>query len=455
MKQRKNSFLEGAILPSLLKFAIPVLLALVLQALYGAVDLWAVGKFGTTADISAVSTGSQTMQIVTSIVTGLSMGTTVLLGQCIGHQDDDGAAQAVGTSIKVFAALGVVLSLVMLLAAKPIAQTMNTPKEAFAQTVYYIQICGGGCLCMVAYNLLSAVFRGIGDAHLPLVFACIACIANIAGDIVLIDEFKMGAVGAAIATVSAQAISVVLSLILIRKRGLPFLFEKKHLLFHKKAAAGVIKRGLPIALQDMCNEVSYLIIIGFVNALGITASAGVGIAEKLIIFILLIPMAYMQSISAFTAQNVGAGRIDRARKAMWMGMGTAVILGGIMAYTAYFYGDMLSAIFVGNAAEGKTPVIRDSAEFLRATSMECFVLSIAYCLIGYFNGLGRSGFVMLQGLGAIFMVKIPYAYFASRKPVPKLFNIGLSTVYAAVFTLTVCLIYYFYLQRKLIPLEKS
>lgn len=448
MKQLKNNFLEGPILPSLLKFAVPVLLTLVLQALYGAVDLWAVGKFGTTADISAVSTGSQTMQIITGIVTGLSMGTTVLLGQRIGHRDDEGSAQVVGASIRIFGILGIVLSIAMVPAAKPIAYLMNAPEEAFTQTVQYIQICGGGSLCIVAYNLLSAVFRGMGDSRSPLIFVSIACVTNIAGDITLIYGFKMGAAGAAVATVAAQAVSVALSLILIKKKGLPFRFTKEHLAFHKNTAAGVIRLGSPIALQDMCNEVSYLIIIGLVNALGVTASAGVGIAEKLVIFILLIPMSYMQSISAFVAQNAGAGMLCRAGKAMWLGMGTAAVLGGIIAYAAYFHGDVLSMLFVSDAAESQAAVIRDSAEFLQATSIECFVLSIAYCLTGYFNGLGKTAFVMLQGLCAIFLVKIPYAYFASKKPDPQLFDIGLSTAYAAVFTLTVCLIYYLYSHRK-------
>lgn len=435
MKQLKNNFLEGPILPSLLKFAFPVLLTLVLQALYGAVDLWAVGKFGTTADISAVSTGSQTMQIITGIVTGLSMGTTVLLGQRIGHRDDEGSAQVVGASIRVFGILGIVLSIAMVPAAKPIAYLMNAPEEAFTQTVQYIQICGGGSLCIVAYNLLSAVFRGMGDSRSPLIFVSIACVTNIAGDITLIYGFKMGAAGAAVATVAAQAVSVALSLILIKKKGLPFRFTKEHLVFHKNTTAGVIRLGSPIALQDMCNEVSYLIIIGIVNALGVTASAGVGIAEKLVIFILLIPMSYMQSISAFVAQNAGAGMLCRAGKAMWLGMGTAAVLGGIIAYAAYFHGDVLSMLFVSDAAESQAAVIRDSAEFLRATSIECFVLSIAYCLTGYFNGLGKTAFVMLQGLCAIFLVKIPYAYFAGQKPDPQLFDIGLSTAYAAVFVI--------------------
>ena len=447
MKRTENNFLEGAILPALLKFAVPILLALVLQALYGAVDLWAVGKFGTTADISAVSTGSQTMQIVMGIVTGLSAGTTVLLAQRIGHGDNEGAARAVGASIKLFAALGAVLSLVMIAAARPIAQLMNAPEEAFTQTVHYIQICGGGSICIAAYNLLSAVFRGMGDSGSPLIFVSIACVTNIVGDIALIDGFKMGAAGAAAATVAAQAVSVVLSAVLIKKKGLPFALTKEQLAAGKEAAK-ILRLGSPIALQDMCNEISYLIIIGLVNALGITASAGVGIAEKLVIFILLIPMSYMQSISAFTAQNIGAGKPERARKAMWLGMGTAAVLGGIMAYVSYFHGEALSLLFVKASAEGQAEVVRASAEFLRATSVECFALSLAYCLTGYFNGCGRTVFVMVQGLCAIFLVKIPYAYFASRKPEPQLFDIGLSTAYAAVFTLAICLIYYFYSRRK-------
>ncbi len=455
MSKRKNTFLEGAVLPSLLKFALPVLLALILQALYGAVDLWAVGKFGTTADISAVSTGSQTMQIVTGMVTGLSMGTTVLLGKCIGQKDDEGAASAVGTSIKVFGVLGIALSIIMVASAKPIAHIMNAPEEAFKETVSYIRICGGGSLCIVAYNLLSAVFRGLGDSKSPLIFVSIASVINIVGDVTLIKIFKLGASGAAAATVAAQALSVVLSYCLIKKKGLPFHFTDRHLDYKKDTAKSVIRLGAPIALQDMCNELSYLIIIGLVNTLGVTASAGVGIAEKLVIFILLIPTAYMQSISAFTAQNAGAEKYERGEKAMWAGMATAAVLGGIIACTVCFHGGALSSIFINKSADERNAVIHNAAEFLKATSIECFVLSVAYCLTGYFNGLGKTRFVMLQGLMAIFLVKIPYAYYESRQPEPGLFRIGLSTAYAALFTLLASLLYYIHLkkQKKETPVE--
>ena len=443
MAGKNSTFLAGPILPALMKFSLPVLLALLLQALYGAADLWTVGKFCGEADVSAVAVGSQTILIVTGMVAGLSMGTTVLLGRMIGAGNDDGAARVIGTSVTVFAVLGVILGAVLIFAAPFITEAMNTPSAAFEKTVGYIRICGGGSLFIVGYNLISAIFRGMENSKAPFVFVLIACIINIAGDILLIKGFGMETEGTAIATIAAQGISVALSIIYMKKAGLPFPFRRKHLRPERAAAAGIVMLGSPIALQDMCNEISYLILIGFVNNLGVTASAGVGVAEKLVMFILLIPMSYMQSISAFTAQNMGAGQIKRAEGAMWKGMATAALLGGIISYIALFHGDMLSSVFTGDEA-----VIRASAEFLSATSIECFILSIAYCFTGYYNGLGKTRFVMAQGLAAIFLVKIPYGYFASERPQPELFDIGLSTVYAAAFTLIVCVVYYVAVHRK-------
>ncbi len=445
MKRTKNDFLTGPILPALLKFSIPVLLALMLQALYGAVDLWAVGKFGSTADISAVATGSQAMQIITGLVTGLSMGTTVLLGIYAGRKDSNGAAKTIGNSILVFGILGAILTVTTLLAAPWIARVTNAPVEAFAQTVSYIRICGAGSLFIVAYNLISAIFRGFGDAKSPLCFVVIACVTNIIGDITLTKFIPLGASGAAIATVAAQAVSVVLSLILIQKKGLPFAVGKEHFRPDKKNSGSILRLGTPIALQSMCNEISYLVLLGFVNALGEVASAGVGIAEKLVMFILLVPNSYMQSISAFVAQNDGAGQFVRAKRSMWYGMLTAALLGGVLAYLSFFHGASLSTLFIKG---GETAVLDASAEFLKATSIECFILSIAYCLTGYFNGIERTTFVMVQGLLSIFLVKIPYAWFASTRSNPSLFQIGMSTAWAAVFTLLLCLWYYIHCNRQ-------
>ncbi len=313
-KLSSSGFLEGPILPALTRFSLPILLALILQALYGAVDLWAVGTFCGAADVSAVSTGSQTMLIVTGLVAGLSMGTTVLLGQKIGQNDGRGAARVITTSLWIFLGLAILLSIITVLAAKAIASIMNAPPEAFEKTVHYIRICGAGSIFIVGYNLISAIFRGMGNSKAPLFFVAVACITNIIGDIALIKIFHMGTEGVAIATIAAQAVSVLLSAVMIKRKGLPFPLSRSTIPPDRKTALSVIRLGSPIALQDMCNEISYLILLGFVNALGVTISAGVGIAEKLVMFMLLIPMSYMQAISAFVAQNSGAGQNERAVK---------------------------------------------------------------------------------------------------------------------------------------------
>ena len=203
-----------------------MLLALLLQAMYGAVDLQVVGRFGTAADISAVSTGGQIMQSITIVITGLAMGVTVLLGQRIGECNLREAGRAVGCGICLFAIVAAVVTVVMLLAAPQTAAIMHAPVDAFSGTVAYTRICSAGAVFIVAYNILGSIFRGIGDSVMPLITVLIACICNIAGDLLLVGGFHMGVAGAAYATVAAQAISVALSLILIRRRKLPFTLER-------------------------------------------------------------------------------------------------------------------------------------------------------------------------------------------------------------------------------------
>lgn len=436
MTNDKNEILEGRIFPALTKFAIPILFSLILQALYGAVDLWMVSRFGTNADVSAVSTGSQTMLIVNGIVTGLSMGITVLLGQAKGEKNDKKAADIIGFCTWIFFILAIIMTAVLLLSSESLAVLLNAPKEAFAQTKEYILICGAGTIFVVAYNVLNGIFCGLGDSRTPLIFVGIACVVNIAADYILIDVFNMGAKGAAIATISAQAVSVILSGFIIRKK-LPFSIGRENFKLDKKLGLGILKLGFPIALLRMSNEISYLIIIGLVNKLGVVASSGVGIAEKLVMFILLIPTAYMSAISAFVAQNEGAGQKRRSVKTMWTGMATAAVIGGVISYISFFHGDLMSLMFINDPE-----VIEASSTFLKATSIECFVLSLAYCFDGYFNGIEKTSFVMLQGVGASLLIRIPYAYFASTREIPSLFNIGMASAWAAIAMLIVSWTYY-------------
>ena len=436
MTTSKNTILHGSIFWALTRFAVPILCSLILQALYGAVDLWMVSQFAANADVSAVSTGSQTMLIVNGIVTGLSMGITILLGQAVGEGNDQQGARIIGTGTWIFSVLAAVLTLILLVGAPSLTHALHAPAEAYDQTVHYMMICGVGTVFVVGFNVLNGIFCGLGDSKTPLYFVVIACVANIIGDYVLIAVVDLGAEGAALATIAAQAVSVAFALVLIKRR-LPFAVYSSHFGLDASLAWSIVKLGLPVALLRMTNELSYLVILGFVNTLGVVASGGVGIAEKLVMFILLIPTAYMSAVSAFVAQNTGAAQHDRARRTLWVGMATAAVIGGGMAYLSFFHGDTLSRLFTGDAA-----VIAASAEFLKATALECFILSLAYCYDGYFNGIEKTTFVMVQGIIAALCVRIPYAYYASVQPAPSLFNIGLSTALAAAFMFVVCTGYY-------------
>lgn len=310
----------GKIFQPLVRFAMPVLFALCLQALYGAVDLLVVGQFGTAADVSAVATGSQMMHMVTTVITSLAMGTTILVGQAIGSGKQEEAGDIIGSSICFFAVLALAVTGLMMVAAEPFAVLLNAPEEAFSRTVRYVLICSAGTVFIVAYNVLGSVFRGIGDSTTPLLSVLFASIFNVAGDLIFVAGFHMAAGGAALATVLAQAFSVILCLFVIRKRGLPFAFGRRNVRFRGRVIARIVKVGLPIALQDGLVSLSFLAIHAIVNSLGVVASAGVGVAEKICSFIMLVPSAFSQSLSAFVAQNIGAGKPKRARRAMVCGI---------------------------------------------------------------------------------------------------------------------------------------
>ena len=329
--ERNTTFTEGKILQPLILFAMPVLFALFLQAMYGAVDLLVVGKFASSADVSAVSTGSQIMMTLTNLISCFAMGTTVLLGQLIGCGKKEEGGKAVGTAMVMFAGIALVMTVLLVCFAPQISSIMHAPKEAFDKTAAYVRICGCGMIVIVAYNLIGCIFRGIGDSKMPLFTVAIACVCTIAGDLVLCAGFHMGTTGAACATVFAQVVSVVVSFGFIRKKQLPFVFKKENVRIHKDLLKKMAGLGAPIALQDLLVSISFLIILAIVNSMGVTASAGVGVAEKVCAFIMLISSAFMQSMSAFVAQNYGAGRMDRAKKALYNGIGQTkfVMLQGI------------------------------------------------------------------------------------------------------------------------------
>ena len=442
MKECGN-FTEGKILAPLIRFALPVLFAILLQTMYGAVDMIVVGQFASVADVSAVSTGTWVMHTLTAVVMGLSMGTTILIGRKIGEGSSEEAGCVIGSAIWLFSVLAALFTVIMLLAAVPCAKMMQTPPEAFDKCVSYIRICSLGLFPIVAYNVLGSVFRGMGDSKTPLLAVAIACAVNIAGDILLVAGFGMASAGAAWATVASQSISVLLSFLIIKKRGMPFPFRKKHMAPCASVIRETISLGLPIACQDLLVCISFLVLNAIVNSLGVVASAGVGVAEKICSFIMLVPSAYMQSMSAFVAQNIGAGKRERARKALLYGIETSLAVGVVMAYTSFFHGDIMASLFAKD-----TSAISAAWEYLKAYSIDCMLVSFLFCFVGYFNGCGRTKFVMIQGIAGAFGVRVPASYIMSQITPVSLFKIGLATPMSTVLQITMCGIYFAAVMRK-------
>lgn len=393
--EKNNTFTQGRILKPLILFALPVLLALFLQAMYGAVDLLIVGKFASSADVSAVSTGSQIMMTLTNLVSSFAMGTTVLLGQQIGCGERKQRGRTVGTAIVMFTVIALVMTAVLVIFAPQVSSIMNAPEEAFDKTVAYMRICGGGMLVIVAYNLIGCIF------------------------------------------------SVIVSFGVIRKKELPFEMHKTDIGVHGRTLRKMVGLGAPIALQDLLVSISFLIILAIVNSMGVTASAGVGVAEKVCAFIMLISSAFMQSISAFVAQNYGAGRMDRAKKALHYGVAVSFAIGVGMFFLSFFHGNVLAGIFSSDAM-----VIEAAADYLKAYAIDCLFTAIFFCYIGFYNGIGMTKFVMIKGIIGAFCVRVPVSWFMSRRAGATLFDIGLATPFSSILQLVLCLGCMLYLRKK-------
>ena len=440
-QEQIKDFTRGPILGPLLAFSMPILLALFLQALYGAVDLLVVGKYALAQDVSGVAVGSQIMQTVTGLVSSFAMGTTVLLGQKIGAGKREEGGQIIGTSVVMFFLVGAALTALIPLLSGALASAMNAPEEAFDETKRYIAICGFGSVMIVAYNVLGSIMRGLGDSRTPLMTVAIASACNIAGDLLLVAGLHMGAAGAAVATVVSQTVSVLISLLVLSRRTLPFSFSKRDIRIEKPILRRIVRFGTPIALQDLLVGLSFLVILAIVNALGLIASAGVGVAEKVCAFIMLIPLAFMQAMSAYVAQNHGAGKNERAERGLKIAILVSTAFGAVMFWAAFFHGDLLCGIFARDQ-----DVIAAGFDYLRAYGIDCLLTCFLFCFIGFFNGLGETGFVMVQGIAAAFLIRIPVAWWMSRAT-GRLFYIGLGVPCSTLAQITACFVFYAHIRK--------
>ncbi len=421
---------------------LPILGALVLQAAYGAVDLLVVGRFGSTSGLSAVSTGSQVLNLVTFVVTQLAMGITVLIARYLGEKRQEQIGMVLGGAAVVFALISAGLFIVMVGLARPISVLMQAPEEAVNLTASYVRICGSGIFFIVAYNLLAAVFRGMGDSKSPLLFVLVACVVNIIGDLVLVAGLHLDAAGAAFATVFAQAVSVVFAVVILLKKDLPFNIRKQDFRLNAQCRR-FLAIGIPLALQEFLTQLSFLALCAFVNRLGLEASSGYGVACKIVNFAMLIPSALMQSMASFVAQNVGAGKFRRAKQAMFTGIGVGLVFGCLVFVLVLLKGDVMAGFFSSDEA-----VIQKGFAYLKGFAPETIATAILFSMVGYFNGNNKTVWVMAQGLIQTLLVRLPFAYVMSIQPNASLTKIGLAAPISTMVGIVLNVGFYVYLNHK-------
>lgn len=427
---------KGSVPKVLMQFAMPYLLANVLQALYGGVDLFVVGRFDDAASVAGVAIGSQVMQTVTGIILGLTAGITVLIGIATGARDEKKAAATIGSAVWLFAIIGAVLTLLMTVWHDTIATAMHTPPEAMTDTRHYLLICSLGIPFIIGYNVVFGIMRGLGDSRSPLYFVALACVINIVLDFVLVGGCHMRAAGAATATIASQGISFAAALCYLHRKGFRFPFTRRDIRLNGILSKRIIKLGTPIALQDALINISFLIITVIVNRMGVTASAALGVVEKLIVFAMLPPVAISSAVAAMTAQNYGAGLTDRMNRCLKSGIGMALVFGTAFCIYSQFLPETLMGIFTNDA-----PVIELGAEYLHGYSIDCIIVSFVFCINSYFSGQGNSLFPMVHSLIATFLFRIPLSWIFSHIAPTSLFPMGFAPPLATMVSLAICLWY--------------
>lgn len=432
----------GSIGRNILYFSLPYLLSFFLQTLYGMADLFIIGQFNGVESTTAVSVGSQVMHMLTVMIVGLAMGATVMIGRAVGSKNRKMATATVGNTASLFLSLSVICTVILLIAVKPVVSVIATPKEAAADTAAYLTICFIGIPFITAYNIISSIFRGMGDTKSPMYFVAIACVCNIGLDYLFIGAFGLGAAGAALGTTVSQTISVVISFLVIKKRNMIPGISRGDFRLRKDVLKEILKIGVPVAVQDGFIQISFLIITVFANRRGLDAAAAVGIVEKLIGILFLVPSSMLSAVSAISAQNIGAGKHDRSRLTLKYAVIITVSFGTAAALAFQFIAGSAVALFTGNAA-----VILLGAQYMRGYVWDCIFAGIHFCFSGYFCAYGQSNISFLHNLASILCARIPIAYLAAKYYTASLFPMGLAAPAGSVLSVIICIAAFIWMNK--------
>lgn len=443
----EKNLTTGSVFKNVILFSLPYLLSYFLQTLYGMADLFIIGQYDGVASTTAVSIGSQIMHMITVMIVGLAMGTTVSIAQAIGADDKKQASKAVGNTIVLFMGVAVVGMALLLMLVHPMVAAMSTPAEAVKGTVTYLTICFIGIPFITAYNIISSIFRGMGDSKSPMYFIAVACAANIALDYLFMGVFRLGPAGAALGTTISQAISVLVSLIVMIKRK-SIALRKTDFKPYRPVMGKILSIGIPIAVQDGLIQVAFIVITIIANQRGLNDAAAVGIVEKIMSFLFLVPSSMLSTVSALGAQNIGAGKQERAMAALQYAVLIAVGFGILVTIIIQFTAGPIVSLFTdGNTSDG-ADVIRLGSQYLRGYIFDCIFAGIHFSFSGYFCACGRSGLSFLHNILAIVLVRIPGVYLTSRMFQTTLFPMGLATAAGSLLSVLICIIAFCVICRK-------
>ena len=434
---------SGSVWKNIVYFSLPYLFSYFLQTLYGMADLFIIGPFNGVASTTAVSIGSQVMHMITVMIVGIAMGTTVMIGKSVGAKQKKETSKIIGNTVSLFVCLSIVLTVVLLFFVHPIVRIMSTPQQAVEGTTAYLTICFAGIPLITAYNIISSIFRGLGDSKSPMYFIAVACGVNIVLDYVFIGGLHFGASGAALGTTLAQTVSVIVALIAIRKKDTGISLKRSDLKPEGKTLKNILGIGIPISLQDGFIQISFIVITIIVNQRGLNDAAAVGIVEKIISFVFLVPSSMLSAVSAIAAQNIGAGKDERAAKTLKYAVMISVTFGLCIAVIMQFLSNAVVGIFTSDAV-----VIYMGSQYIRSYIWDCMIAGIHFSFSGYFCAYGKSGISFLHNVLSIVLIRIPGAYFASKWFADTLYPMGCAAPAGSLLSVIVCVIAFAYLKRR-------
>lgn len=429
----------GNIFKTIVSFSLPFLLSYFLQTLYGMADMFIIGQFNGVESTTAVSIGSQVMHMITVMIVGLAMGTTVMIGQAIGADKKEDVTAAISNTVVLFFVLSILGTLVLLLLVRPITAVMSTPAEAVNGTMSYLRICFMGIPFITAYNVISSIFRGLGDSKTPMYFIAIACVVNIILDFLLIGGFHMGAAGAALGTTLSQTVSVLVSLVFISRNKSLISLHRKCFHLNRRIMGSILKIGFPVAIQDGFIQIAFLVITVIANRRGLNDAAAVGIVEKIISILFLVNSTMLSTVSALCAQNIGAGKHDRAKQTLKYAILITSAFGLISVIVMQLAPEPFIGLFTKNSE-----VIRMGAQYMHGYVFDCILAGIHFCFSGYFCAYGRSWISFVHNVAGILCARIPLAYLASIYFPDTLLPMGLATSTGSLLSVVICMCFYFW-----------